>query len=50
MYARAFLKDRDYKNKVSGDLEMGVPDWGGPWDLLQVPYTKLEAELSKANA
>lgn len=48
MYGRAFLKDRNYKDKITGDFQMGSPEWGGPWDLSMVSYTQLEAELSKA--
>ncbi len=28
MYERVFLKDRDYKDKLTGDFKIGEPDWG----------------------
>jgi deoxycytidylate deaminase len=45
MYARVFLKDRAYKDKVTGDYAVGEPDWGGPSDLFKVRYTDLERDL-----
>ncbi|GJD42353.1 tRNA-specific adenosine deaminase [Methylobacterium cerastii] len=45
MYARVFLKDRDYKDKVTGNFAMGEPDWGGPSDLFKLRYTDLERDL-----
>lgn len=46
MYERVFLKDRDYKNKISGEFVMGEPEWGKTSDIFSIPYTKLEAELA----
>ena len=45
MYARVFLKDRDYKDKITGDYAFGTTDWGGPSDLYRVRYTELERDL-----
>ena len=45
LYARVFLKDRDYKDKVSGDYALGDPDWGGPSDVFKVRYADLELQL-----
>ncbi len=45
LYARVFLKDRDYKDKVSGEYTLGQPDWGGPSEVFKVRYADLELEL-----
>ena len=47
LYRRVFLKDRDYKDKTSGDLQIGQPTWGGSLDTYKVAYTNLEIELGK---
>lgn len=46
-YKKAFLKERDLKDDSSGDMKIGVPDWGQPWSLRKNSYIELEAELSK---
>jgi deoxycytidylate deaminase len=50
LYARAFLKERDLKDKHSGTLlqKFGEPEWGSPWHLGKLSYVQLEAELSKS--
>lgn len=45
LYRRVFLKDRDYKNKMSGELDVGNPVWGSALDTYKVAYTNLEIEL-----
>jgi len=45
LYARVFLKDRDYKDKVTGEYALGASDWGGPSDLFKVRYADLEMQL-----
>lgn len=45
MYRRAFLKDREYKNPLTGKLYFGAPDWGTPWHLRSTGYAELEASL-----
>ncbi|MFK5979723.1 MAG: anti-phage dCTP deaminase [Rhizobiaceae bacterium] len=47
MYRRVFLKDRDYKDKVSGKWEIGLPRWGGALDNYKVSYVSLEKELGR---
>jgi deoxycytidylate deaminase len=46
-YKKAFLKERDLKDNDSGDMKIGIPDWGQPWSLRKNSYIELEAELSK---
>lgn len=48
LYRRAFSKDRDLKNSISGNLEMGNPDWGTPWHLRRMSYAQLESELASS--
>ncbi len=45
LYARAFLKDRELKDKESGLHQIGESEWGSPWDLGRLSYVQLEAEL-----
>jgi deoxycytidylate deaminase len=45
MYARAFFKDRELKNELTGDREFGEPDWGTAWDISKGSYVDLEATL-----
>lgn len=47
MYRRVFLKDRDYKDKVTGDRVFGTPAWGGPLDSYRVSYVTLESKLGR---
>ncbi|MBO2631623.1 anti-phage dCTP deaminase [Shewanella algae] len=46
LYRRVFLKVRDYKDKVTGDFSLGVPDWGRPSDTYKEPYSSMEIKLS----
>ena len=48
MYRRAFMKDRDLKNPMFGQLQQGEPDWGTPWHLRAVSYSDLEAKLAES--
>jgi deoxycytidylate deaminase len=48
LYRRAFLKDRDLKDKNTGDFSIGTPEWGSPWHLQGVSYVELEAALAKS--
>jgi deoxycytidylate deaminase len=45
LYPRVFLKDRDYKDKVTGEYRMGEAEWGSPWSQYRVSYARLEADL-----
>ncbi|GAA6180132.1 anti-phage dCTP deaminase [Shimia sp. NS0008-38b] len=47
MYRRVFLKDRNYKDKVTGERVHGTPAWGGPMDSYRVSYVKLESKLGR---
>lgn len=47
LYVRSFLKDRELKNRETGDLHLGKPDYMDAWHLDRVGYTELEAKLSK---
>jgi deoxycytidylate deaminase len=46
LYRRAFLKDSDLKNKLTGVKEVSQPNWGTPWHLRRLGYAELEAELA----
>ena len=46
LYRRVFLKDRDYKNKITGEYSLGEPAWGRPTEVYRVSYPSMEAELS----
>lgn len=45
MYRRAFSKDRELKDKESGNLSISDSGWAGPWHLGRSSYVTLEAEL-----
>ena len=47
MYRRVFLKDRDYKDKITGERLVGSPAWGGPLDNYKVSYVTLESRLGR---
>lgn len=47
LYARVFLKDREWKNRYTGVAVMGDPDAGGQWTLPRVSYAQLEVDLSR---
>ena len=47
MYRRAFLKDRDLKDPLTGVMRSAEPEWGTPWHLRSAAYVELEAFLSK---
>lgn len=46
LYRRVFLKVRDYKNKVTGDFQLGSPAWGRPSESYKEPYSSMEIKLS----
>jgi len=48
LFGRAFLKDRDLKNKESGLIDIGTPAWGTPWHLRRASYVELEAALARS--
>jgi tRNA(Arg) A34 adenosine deaminase TadA len=47
MYHRAFIKDRDLKDDLTGEVKFGSPAWGTQWDVRRISYVQLEAELAK---
>ena len=49
LYDRAFLKDRDLKDKQTGLINIGDPEWGTPWHLRSASYLELEAVLAKVD-
>jgi hypothetical protein len=47
LYKRAFLKDGDLKDNITGERHYTSPEWGSPWHLRKLGYADIEAELSK---
>jgi deoxycytidylate deaminase len=47
MYRRAFEKDRELKNRLTGILEIQDPDWGTAYDVSTKSYAELETALTK---
>lgn len=49
LFRRAFLKDRDLKNDLTGDMlgEFGPNEGHATSETLRVSYAQVEAELSK---
>jgi deoxycytidylate deaminase len=50
LYKRAFLKDRDLKDKTSGNMHIQQPEWGTAWHLPRSSYIQIEAELAREEA
>lgn len=48
LYRRAFLKDRELKDTMTGDFLIGSHEWGTPWHLRSASYIELEAALAKS--
>ena len=46
LYRRVFLKDRSYKDDVSGAFSYSEPEWSRPTDMYKVAYPSLEVELT----
>jgi deoxycytidylate deaminase len=46
LYRRVFLKDRDYKDKVTGEHSPGEPLWGRPTEVYKVSYSAMESDLA----
>ena len=46
LYRRVFLKDRSYKDKVTGEFSFGEPQWGRPTETYKVAYSSMEAKLA----
>lgn len=49
LFGRAFMKDRDLKDKNTGLIKIGTPEWGTPWHLRRDSYVELEAALARSN-
>jgi deoxycytidylate deaminase len=47
MYRRAFEKDRELKDTVTGQLRIRDPDWGTAYDVSRKSYAELETALTK---
>jgi deoxycytidylate deaminase len=47
LYLIAFEKVRDLKDKVTGDMRIGEPEWGDEWSPLVSAYPEIEAALTK---
>lgn len=45
LYRLAFIKDRDLKNKETGDMDISDTQWGTPWHLGKKSYVELESIL-----
>lgn len=50
LYKRAFMKDRDLKDKSSGKMLIQQPEWGTPWYLPRRSYIEIESELASEEA
>jgi deoxycytidylate deaminase len=47
LYRRAFLKDRELKDKDTGLYQIGQPEWGNPWYLSRISYLDIEEAFAK---
>jgi deoxycytidylate deaminase len=46
LYGRVFAKDRDLKDKVTGKMKIGEPEWGDSWIVMSKSYIELEGKLT----
>lgn len=46
-YEKAFVKDRELKDNITGKLKICKPIWQRKWNIYSLSYTKLEVELTK---
>lgn len=46
MFVRAFVKDRELKDKQTGMLSIHKPEWASAWHVGRVSYAELENELA----
>ena len=47
LYKRAFLKDRELKDKSTGVMRISGHEWTAPWHLPMTSYVALEAKLAR---
>ena len=45
LYQYAFIKDRQLKNKETGVMDMGLPEWGSFWNGSKISHIKMEENL-----
>ena len=45
LYRRVFLKDRSYKDKITGDMQIESPEWESSLDSYKISYLELEERL-----
>ena len=50
MYERAYLKDRELKDKNTGIMKIADAAWGEAWQLPSLSYVELEARLAELKA
>lgn len=47
LYSKVFVKDRDLKDKITGKMQVGEPEWGDSWAVMSKSYLELEAKLAQ---
>ncbi len=47
MYRRAFQKNKELKNSLTGEMEINEPEWGSPYDISKRSYAEFEVSLTK---
>lgn len=48
LYRRVFLKEQSLKDKHTGDMKIGQPEWGGSIAIKKMSYVEVEAKLAHA--
>jgi len=46
LYGKVFTKDRSLKDKITGKMQIGDPEWGDSWVVMSKSYVELEAKLT----
>jgi len=47
MFRRAFQKDRQLKDKETGEMKIQPPEWGSPYDISKSSYADFEVSLTR---
>ena len=50
LYKRAFMKDRELKDKQTGIMKISKPEWASPWHLPVSSYLERESNITREDS
>ncbi len=50
LYKRAFLKNRELKHKLTGEMAISEPEWVSSWHLPVSSYLERESNITKEDS